>query len=86
MSGKIKHIAIILYKLYKDGKWGNKGHTPIENVGKGFPKHLRGEIKKLVDDLIKKEFLIKAKHNYGEGVSLNISKLKEIEELIEEHR
>ena len=82
---ELKDIATLFYRLYNNGKWDNKGHTPIDNAVKGFPKHLRKDIKKLIDRLVKKGFLVKAKHNYGEGISLRMEKLKEIEEIIEKY-
>ncbi|MBU1076427.1 MAG: hypothetical protein KKH98_03995 [Spirochaetes bacterium] len=82
---ELKHTATLFYRLYNNGKWDNKGHMPIENAVKGFPKHLRGDIKKLIENLVKKGFLAKAKHNYGEGISLRMIKLNEIEEIIEKY-
>ena len=82
---ELKHTATLFYRLYNNGKWDNKGHMPIENAVKGFPKHLIGDIKKLIDNLVRKGFLVKAKHNYGEGISLKREKLKEIEEIIEKY-
>jgi len=79
-------VATILYRLYSQGKWDNHGHTPIENATKGFPKHLVGDVKKIIDKLVRQRFLTKAKHNYGEGISLNSEKLKEIEEIINKNR
>ncbi|VVB81418.1 Uncharacterised protein [uncultured archaeon] len=76
-------ITTILYRLYIQGKWDNHGHTPIENATKGFPKHLIGNVRKIIDKLVKQKILLKAKHNYGEGIFLNSEKLKEIEEIIE---
>jgi len=77
-----KIAETILYRLYSQGKWDNHGHTPIENATKGFPKHLRGEAKTTIEKLIKKGLLIESKHNYGEGISLNSTMLKDIEEII----
>lgn len=81
-----KIVATILYRLYGQGKWDNHGHTPIDNAAKGFPKHLIGEVRKTIDKLVKQKLLIKAKHNYGDGISLNSEKLKEIEEIIKRTR
>lgn len=76
-----KDEAKILYKLMRLGKWEH-AHTSIDNLTKGFPKHKRGQIKKLIPSLIKKGFLHVKPTAYGREVSLNVKRKKEIEELI----
>jgi hypothetical protein len=73
--------AKILYKLMRMGKWEH-AHTSIDNLVKGFPKHKRGDVRKLIPKLIKREFLHVKRTGYGEEVSLNITRKKEIEELV----
>ena len=73
-------VKSLLRKLLYLGKWGGS-HTSIDNLPKGFPKHLRGEIKDIAKELIKKEILISKPTSYGVEVSLNPQKKKEIEEL-----
>jgi len=76
--------AKILYKLMRLGKWEH-AHTSIDNLIKGFPKHKRGDIRKLIPKLIKRGFIHVKPTAYGIEVSLNIEKKKEIEELIARH-
>lgn len=76
-----KDEAKILYKLMRLVKW-EPAHTSIDNLTKGFPKHKRGEIKKLIPGLIKKRLLHVKPTAYGREVSLNVKRKKEIEELI----
>lgn len=76
-------IATLFRKLFLIGKIGHS-HTPFENLPKGFPPDIRGEVKKIAKKLIKQGFLLSGKHNYGLGVSLNNKKLLEIEKIIEE--
>lgn len=73
--------AKILYKLMRLGKWEH-AHTSIDNLIKGFPKHERGDVRKLIPKLIKRGFLHVKPTAYGREVSLNIEKKKQIEELI----
>ena len=73
--------AKILYKLRRLGKWEH-AHTSIDNLIKGFPKHKRGDVRKLIPKLIKRGFLHVKPTAYGRKVSLNIKRKKEIEELI----
>jgi len=76
-----KDEAKILYKLMRLGKWEH-AHTSIDNLIKGFPKHKRGDVRKLIPKLIKKGFLHVKPTAYGREVSLNIERKKEIEEFI----
>ena len=73
--------AKILYKLMRLGKWEH-AHTSIDNLIKGFPKHKRGDVRKLISKLIKRGFLHVKPTAYGRQVSLNIERKKEIEEII----
>jgi len=73
--------AKILYKLMRLGKWEH-AHTSIDNLIKGFPKHKRGDVRKLIPKLIKRGVLHVKPTAYGREVSLNIERKKEIEEFI----
>ncbi len=72
--------AALLRKLVYLGKWGGS-HTSIDNLPKGFPKEVRGTVKELAKELIKREFLLAKPTSYGLEVSLNPKKKKEIEEI-----
>jgi hypothetical protein len=63
----------ILYKMMRLGKWEH-AHTSIDNLIKGFPKHKRGDVRKLISKLIKREFLHVKPTAYGRQVSLNIER------------
>ncbi len=74
----------ILRKLVRHRMWMHK-HTSIHNLPKGLPDYLRSkrEVRKVVDELLKTEFLLSKPTSYGLEVSLNIKKKKEIEDFIE---
>lgn len=74
-------IYTLLRKLFYLGKWGGS-HTSIDNLPKGFPKHLRGEVKAIAHDLIKKNLLLAKPTSYGVEVSLNTERKKEIENIL----
>ena len=76
---KIK--ATILYHLRRKKIIGGV-HTPFATVTKGFPSHIGKDVKKIAEDLIKKEYILKKITNYGLHIHLNKEKLKEIEEII----
>ena len=62
-------------------------HSSINNIPKGLPPHERDSsiIKKAVDDLVKKQWLLVKPTHYGLELSLNISMKKNIEMFIEEN-
>jgi hypothetical protein len=60
----------ILHKLTRLGKIKHS-HTSIDNLPKGFPGDLRGEVKKCVEELIKEGILFLKPTSYGEEVSIN---------------
>ncbi len=65
-------------------KWGGS-HTSFDNLPKGFPSHVRGNVKEVAKNLIKEDLLISKPTSYGLEVSLNPEKKKEIEELTKEN-
>jgi len=84
-DGYIK--AAILYRLYKQGKWGGS-HTDFENLKKGFsPRHLgkRGlkRLEKLAEELIKDGYILAKVTSYGYHVSLNPRRTAEIQKIVE---
>jgi len=81
MTDSSQDEAKILYKLMRLGKWEH-AHTSVDNLVKGFPKHKRGDVKKLIPKLIKRGFLHVKPTAYGKEVSLNVGKKREIEEII----
>ena len=72
----------LLRKLVYMGKWGNS-HTSFDNLPKGFPTHLRGDVKDIAKKLIKEKLLLSKPTSYGLEVSLNPKKKKEVETLVD---
>jgi len=64
-------------------RWG-AAHTEEINLFKGLPKHIRGEkiVKMALEELYKKEMIIRFKKTNQLHVSLNPQKKKEIEDLL----
>ncbi len=71
----------IVRKLYARRIIGHK-HTAIEHVTKSLPKHIVGEAKKALNELIKEGIILLKKTSYGDQVSLNPDKLFEIEQIL----
>ncbi|MBS3133561.1 hypothetical protein J4470_05585 [Candidatus Woesearchaeota archaeon] len=74
---------IILRKLFRHRIIGGK-HTAVENLTKGIPKHIVGEAKEAVKELIKEGFVIPKPTSYGLQVSLNPERIEEITRIIED--
>ena len=81
---EIQKYIIRKLMTFKPPKWG-ESHTEEINLVKGLPKHLRGEkiTKKAIEELYKKEFLLKRMSTGEWHVSLNPRKKGEIEKFIE---
>jgi len=71
----------ILEKMINYSMIGGK-HTSTENLRKGFPKHLRGQIEKEIHNLIKAGFILPKPTSYGLQVSLNPHIIEEIKKII----
>ena len=72
---------IILRKLYRHRIIGGK-HTAVEHLTKGLPRHLTGDAKEAVNELIKEGLILPKSTSYGLQVSLNPRKINEIERII----
>ena len=76
----MNYKKIILRKLFRRRVIGGK-HTAIEHLTKGLPKHVVGEAKNAVEDLIKEGMILSKPTGYGLHVSLNPEKIDEISAL-----
>ncbi|MEM2873048.1 MAG: hypothetical protein QXD82_02630 [Nitrososphaerales archaeon] len=73
----------ILERLYRRGKIG-ASHTSIESVVRGLPKHMRGNAKKVVRQLIKDGWIVQHPTSYGMQIALNLPRVQEVRQLIGE--
>jgi len=72
----------ILKRLYSN-QAVSKGHSLYERLTSGIPPHLKGFVKAVLEDLVKKDLvLFYGKTKYGNAYQLNIKKLKDIENII----
>ena len=74
--------GFIVKKLFHHGYVGGR-HTDIENLKKGLPGHLKGDIKEAAKELMKEEILISKPTTYGLHVFLNPRKREEIQKYLE---
>ena len=73
----------LLKKLYLHKLIQHK-HTSFDNLPKGFPPHVRGAVKEVAEKLIKEGLLLSKPTGYGLEVSLNHTRIQDIEKEIEE--
>ncbi len=69
----------ILFKLWRNRCFRRNATLQVDNVVKGAPSHLIGEMRKEIDDLIKKGIVIKIPHRHGDKVFINPEYKFEIE-------
>jgi hypothetical protein len=67
----------IIWKLYHHHYIGGK-HTALKNIADGLPTDEHGGCMEVAKDLIKKNWLVVKKAEYGEQISLNKKRIKEI--------
>ncbi len=73
--------ARLLYHLRrKKVIWGV--HTHFDTLTRGFPSHLGKDVKKVAQELIKEGLIVTKSASYGLQVSLNKTRIKEIEDFI----
>lgn len=73
--------TVVLEKLYRHGYIGGR-HTAAESLQKGLPKHLRGEVAKIVKKLAREGWIIQKPTSYGLQVSLNRRMVPEVEKIL----
>ena len=66
----------VLRKMLRH-RWIGGKHTDIDNIPKGFPRHVRSDIARVTQDLLKEGFIVCKPTSYGEHVYLNPRKVHE---------
>lgn len=72
--------AAVLRKMLMH-RWIDGKHTALDNIAKGFPMHVRNDVARVTQDLIKEGFVIRKPTSYGEQVSLNPRKVYEAKKI-----
>lgn len=76
-----KIAKAVLEKLLRHGYVGGR-HTALENLPKGFPRHVYGEVMETAEKLMKQGLVILKPTGYGRQVSLDPHRMAEIERII----
>jgi len=72
----------ILRKMYNDKRIG-ACHLGLQDLSRGFPSHVKGDIPKALKKLIKKGLIDNHPTSYGIQYSLNPRRIDTIREIIE---
>ncbi|MBI4016202.1 MAG: hypothetical protein HY363_00740, partial [Candidatus Aenigmarchaeota archaeon] len=73
--------GFIVKKLFHHGYVGGR-HTDIENLKKGLPGHIKGDVKEAAKELVKEGIILSKPTSYGLHVSLNPRMREEIEKYL----
>lgn len=71
----------ILEKLYRNRIIDAK-HISFDDLVTGSPKHVRGDIKKKLQNLVKKNLVLQHPTSYGMQYTLNSKRLDDIKKII----
>lgn len=71
----------ILRKLFYDRRIGGR-HLGLEDLKRGFPSHLKGDIDKKLKKLIKENFVLQHPTSYGLQYALNPQRLQDVIDLL----
>lgn len=74
--------GFIVKKLFHHGYIGGR-HTDIENLKKGLPGHIKGDVKEAAKELIKEGIIVPKPTSYGLHVSLNSEQRAEMEKYLQ---
>ena len=72
-----KTSKAILRKLFYDRRIGGR-HLGLEDLKRGFPSHLKGDMDKKIKKLIKGNFILQHPTSYGPQYALNPQRLQDV--------
>ena len=73
----------ILRKMFYDNRIGGR-HLSFEDLQRGFPSHVKGNVKNRLKKLIRENLILHHPTSYGIQYSLNPQSLEEISEIIQD--
>jgi len=73
----------ILRKMFYDNRIGGR-HLSFEDLQRGFPSHVKGDVKNRLKKLIRENLILHHPTSYGIQYSLNPQSLEEISEIIQD--
>jgi hypothetical protein len=67
----------ILRKLFYDNRIGGR-HLGLEDLKRGFPSHLKGDVDKKLKKLVKDNLILQHPTSYGPQYALNHQRLQDV--------
>ena len=67
----------ILRKLFYDNRIGGR-HLGLEDLKRGFPSHLKGDVDKKLKKLVKDNLILQHPTSYGPQYALNQQRLQDV--------
>ena len=74
----------ILKKMIFHNVCGGKHHG-IDDLKRGFPSHVKGDVEKTIKKLVKENMILRHPTSYGFQYSLNHDRIDEIEKILDEN-
>jgi hypothetical protein len=84
MTSYTREEINLIHKLWIHMCFG-KGHMLIDNLLKGFPSHLKGHMKNDIENLVRKNILIKKPTRHGYAVYINVEHRAMLERELKKH-
>lgn len=75
----------ILRKLFYDRRIGGR-HLGLEDLKRGFPSHLKGDVDKKLKKLIKENFILQHPTSYGPQYALNPQRLQDVIDTLNDNK
>jgi len=75
----------ILRKLFYDRRIGGR-HLGLEDLKRGFPSHLKGDVDKKLKKLIKENFILLHPTSYGPQYALNPQRLQDVIDTLNDNK
>ncbi len=75
----------ILRKMFYDRRIGGR-HLGLEDLKRGFPSHLKGDVDKKLQKLVKENFVLQHPTSYGPQYALNHLRLQDVITILSDNK
>jgi hypothetical protein len=78
-------IKAILRKLFYDKRIGGR-HLGLEDLKRGFPSHLKGDVDKKLKKLVKENLVLQHPTSYGPQYALNPQRIQDVIDILSNNK
>ncbi len=75
----------ILRKLFYDKRIGGR-HLGLEDLKRGFPSHLKGDVDKKLKKLVKENLVLQHPTSYGPQYALNPQRIQDVIDILSNNK